>query len=314
MGAHAEATICGALRQCAESELWSPTRHVVDIASPEELWKHDGPLLAEDCYKYHFDTDAAIFEPEPDPALKVASKELPEERLEEHVKKVFEKIEERKKEEVLRRFDSAMRTAAHRVDLLDHLDLTEEQAPEHAGYDVMRGTMASLQAVQEHLEWRTRANAAVQAANERAAVAAGYKDGSRHTKAAAKSGFDPIQARIQEALSAAQSRHATEAKFREQEVLKKTATNATTTSSKSTRRSEAPETLESRISRVMAEAQQRSVTQRSKVLSDAPHQKEAFSENFEEQTTSASSYSATDSGEESGAERQSSLWWSLAPR
>jgi len=354
MGAQAEAGNPTELRQPA-----SCIYHVIDIASPEELFEHDGPLLAEDSEMYHFRNSTAFVEPEPEAQAppQVNGTEWQETRVEEHVKKVMEQIKARKQDEVLRRFDSAMRTAANRVDLLDHVDVFEDHSSDSAD-QLVKDTMASLQAAQERLELRNRATAALQAATERAASTreAKVKSASRNevrnpsgTQAATKApatikagpavplktgsaaatqasvhrpkdsdckSDEQLQARIQKALKAAHSRHASEVKPEKHPTSQTTADAAkrlpaapepsATSAVKSTK---ASETLQDHVSRVMAEARRRSLTVQDTKGVQA-------GENLEEQTTTASSYSATDSGsEESGGELQpTATWWGPAPR
>lgn len=274
--------------------------HVIDIASLEELFEHDGPLLAEDSELYHYGQ-----------AAQAGTEEC--NGVQRHVNRVMEQIKARKQDEVLQRFDSAMRTAAHRVDLLEAND-SDKLVDTGTSEQLMRETIASLQAAQERMEIRARATAALQAAAQRAASASTsttekavpstkqnksiaepqVDQGRRASRAAPKAAVaksipkamaprpkepDELQARIKKALEAAQSRQATEA----------TAT----------------ETLQDRIQKAMADAQRRT-------LQDA---KSAYAPENEEQTTTASSYSATDSGSDDGADTwQPNLWWAPAPR
>lgn len=256
MGAQVEASNstkprrCAEPAQCVKNNGWT-ANHVIDIASLEELFQHDGPLLAEDSEWYHFENDAAIPEPEPVPQPQTvraklrqlhepqaAGPELQEKKVEQHMKKVMERIKARKQDEVRQRFDSAIRTAAHRVDLLpvDHVDHYEAynatmKTADATAEQIVRDAMASLQAAKERMELRTRATAALQAATERAAknTAAKAENNSAEAEdlkppptkniaikpikapASRNKENDVLQARIQKALAAAQIRHASEA-------------------------------------------------------------------------------------------------------
>lgn len=341
---------------------------VIDIASPEELFEHDGPLLAEDSERYQFLTHGALAE-EPEISqieVLIDGAELraneKARRLELHVKNVMGKVKERQDEEVLQRFDSAICAAAYRVELvttseaMTPLQQRRDESAIQAEQQVLEA-MISLQAAQERMELRTRAKAALEAASERAATNKSKSQSSSEPEVSEASGTKPahkavspisaktdktlyatpaktaapkaqasrlkesdcepdeLQARIQKALTAAHSRHSSEVKPVEQhpsrpaDLAKRRPAAASTAAPavKSTRRPQAPESLQDRISRVMAETQRRLTT-----VHDAPGAH--IGESIEEQTTTASSYSATDSGSESGAECQSSLWWGPVPR
>jgi len=267
MGAQAEASHPTKPRPCAEPahcikyDRWI-NNNIIDIASLEELFQHDGPLLAEDCERYHFENDAAIIpEPEPvaQPQPQASGPEQQEKRVEQHVKKVMEQIKARQQDEVRQRFDCAMHAKAYRVDLLDGVDFSEATNDEDDDPDprmftglplrhtqvhyaappssdqIVKETMASLQAAKERMELRTRATAALQAATARAAKTTAANAEITSTEAQAiptpqtKRGtigpglskapvsrskdqpYDVLQVRIQKALAAAQIRHASEA-------------------------------------------------------------------------------------------------------
>jgi len=344
---------------------------VIDIASPEELFEHDGPLLAEDSERYQFLTHGALAEEPELPQIEVlidgAELRANEKarRLELHVKNVMGKVKARQDEEVLQRFDSAMCAAAYRVELVTTSEAMmslqtrrDSDSAIQAEQQVLEA-MISLQAAQERMELRTRAKAALEAASERAATNKSKSQSSSEPEVSEPSGNKPahkavspisaktdrtlyatpaktaapkaqasrlkesdckpdeLQARIQKALTAAHSRHASEVQVKPvkqhlskpADLAKRRPAAASTAAPavKSTRRPQAPESLQDRISRVMAETQRRLTT-----VHDAPGAH--IGENIEEQTTTASSYSATDSGSESGAECQSSLWWGPVPR
>lgn len=331
-------------------------RYVIDIASPEELWDHDGPLLAED-----LDYDDAAAEhilpkaPAQHKAHKVNDRVQQEQGIEQHVKKVMEQIKARQQEEVLQRFDYAMYAAAHRVDLLDLVELpleaheAEEEICSSVWPSAEEGssvwpsaeeqqlltmhTMSEPQVDQERLELeiQTRAIAALQAAAERAATSTTAKasesasraeDKVKEISVASSSKTAPakarpkdsndLQTRIQKALEAAQSRHASEQPSRVPPEKKKPShvpaapAPARAAKAATTVQPKAPETLQDRINRVMVEAQRRSTTVQD---TNSPH----AGENLEEQTTTASSYSATDSGSDSGTEWPSLSRWGNAP-
>lgn len=169
MGAQAEASNCTKPRpclepaQCVKSNDWT-FDHIADIASLEELFLHDGPLLAEERELCWIENDAAL-----EKELAAWSQpQAPEEKIEQHVKKVMEQIKARKQDEVRQRFDSAIRTAAHRVDLLDGYEEASENEPPPTD-QIEKDTMASVQAAKERMELRSRAKAALQAAAARAA-------------------------------------------------------------------------------------------------------------------------------------------------
>lgn len=298
--------------------------HVIDIASLEELFEHDGPLLAEDCdlYGYHFETDAALVKPS---AAVQADSPDPEQRVEQHVKKVMEQIKARQQDEVLQRFDFAMRTAAHRVELLDASKARNSSSDDQ----LVKDTMVSLQAAQDRMALRMHVTAALQAATERAAATSANPEQASTPElevetqpvASLAPESDEIQERIQKAIAAAHNRHASEDSqhavlpAKQAVALKKQAAVAPSRtpkvtpvwqsagSSKSVAKSQAAETFQDRIDRVLLEAQRRAQDARG-----------ALGENLEEQTTTASSHSATDSGSDNGADEwQSKLWWT-APR
>jgi hypothetical protein len=228
---------------------------VIDITSIEELFEHDGPLLAEDSDMYNFETYAAQPEPEQQEA----------EKVQQHVNKVMEQIKARKQDDVLPRFF--------------------DSGPEPSE-QLVKDTMASLHAVQERMELRARAAAALEAAAQRAAATSNVKADKEDSSQ--KSQLEPAVAM-------------------RPPVVPGKAALAAAARCEARARQKADETLQDRISRVMAAAKSRTLTgQDTTVVHTGEH--------FEEQTTTASSYSATDSGSESGAEWQPSVFWGPAPR
>jgi len=323
MGVEVEAGNPTELRRCLKGE--QRFNHVIDIASLEELFEHDGPLLAEDCdlYGYHFERDAALVESSP--VVQAIDSLGSEQRVEQHVKKVMEQIKARQQDEVLQRFDSAIRTAAHRVELQD----TSKAQNSSSDEQLVKDTMVSLQAAQDRMALKMRVSAALQAASERAAATSATPKSASIPEpeveapplASPAPESDELQARIQKAIAAAHNRHASEdsqdvvvpAKQavapKKQAVVapSKTAKVVPAKSSvgalKSVARSQAAETFQDRVDRVLLEAQRR-----------AQDTQGSLGENLEEQTTTASSHSATDSGSDNGADEwQSRLWWT-APR
>jgi len=219
---------------------------IIDIASPEELFEHDGPLLAEDSDWYHYRRYACH-----------EQKEVTD-VVQEHVKRIMEQAKVRKVHE-----RSAIASSA----------------------ELMKETMRSLQAAQDRMELRARASAALEAAAKRAAAAKG----------------SPEVVSEKESSKAPAEHHP---------IAKKppTAPGPVSRAPADSRRPkpQAAESLQDRINRILAEAQRRN--------QDA--QTNHTTENFElwEQTTTASSISATDSGSESGAEWQPSMFWGQMPR
>jgi hypothetical protein len=250
MGAQAEPKNYTKPRHCAEPSKcvkdngWNSNHviNVIDIASLEELFKQPGPLLAEDSEQYAFENDAARWpEPEPEPVARPQPQApVPvEKKVENHLKRVMERVKARQQDEVRQRFDCAMHNAAHRVDLLpldrvDHYEAynTSTSSTASANEKVLKDTMASLQAAKERMELRTRATAALEAAAARAAKTTAAKGEINSTEAkenrsppsksntlrlsqvpqpVKKELYDPLQARIQKALAAAHQRHASEA-------------------------------------------------------------------------------------------------------
>jgi hypothetical protein len=197
---------CAAPSKCVKDNGWNSNHviNVIDIASLEELFKQPGPLLAEDCERYHFENDAARWpEPEPEPVARPQPQAAVtvEERIESHLRKVMDGVKARQQDEVRQRFDCAMRTAAYRVDLLqpepvDHYELLPLEPVDHyEAYNtsnsstasnnekLLKDTMASLQAAKERMELRTRATAALEAAAARAANSSAAKSESTSTEA-----------------------------------------------------------------------------------------------------------------------------------
>jgi hypothetical protein len=237
---------------------------VIDIASPEELFEHDGPLLAEDSDLYHFETYSVRAEPQVT------------DRVQEHVNKVMEQIKARKQDEMLHRFFDSGSEASEKL---------------------LEDTMASLQAAQERMELRARATAALQAATQRAAAATSAPKLDPDTNSEKDPPKPPPEPPVQFPQVA-----------KRPPVAPGHAAFAAAATSKRPNKASVPETLEDRINRVMAEAKTRTLT----AQAEAPTAHNF--ENFEEQTTTASSYSATDSGSESGAEWQPNVFWGPAPR
>lgn len=226
---------------------------IIDIASPEELFEHDGPLLAEDSDWYHYRRYVCQDE---------EVKEVTD-GLQEHVKRVIEQAKVRK---------------------------VHERSVMESSEQLMKETMASLQAAQERMELRARASAALEAAAKRAAEAA---------KAAPEVAPEVTpEKEVQKPLP-------------EQRPAKKkppTAPGLVSRAPAATRRPtpQAAESLQDRINRVLAEAQRRNQDTQANYTND----------NYElwEQTTTASSISAADSGSESGTEWQPSMFWGTMPR
>lgn len=317
MGAEVEAGNPTELSRCLKVK--KEFIQVVDIASLEELFEHDGPLLAEDCDLYHFERDAALAESPP--VVQATDSLGSEERVEQHVKRVMEQVKARQQGEVLQRFDSAIRTAAHRVELLD----TSKAQNSSSDEQLVKDTMASLQAAQDRMALRTRVAAALQAATERAAATSANSNSASRPElevetpplASLAPESDELQARIQKAIAAAHNRHASEEAptnltHQDSQAVVVPAKQAVAPDKqpvvvpagrlKSVARSQAAETLQDRVDRVLLEAQRR-----------AQDTQSALGENLEEQTTTASSHSATDSGSDNGADEwQSRLWWPAA--
>lgn len=145
-------------------DTWS---QVIDISSPEELFEHDGPLLAEDTDWYWFAKD-----------------DLDEARggsgVQRHIDKVMEQIKVRKESEVRMRIDSAVRTAVQRTapqwhahvdcDPVEEAKAATEEAAQAEVAELMKATMESLEAARQRMELRARAAAAIQAATSRASA------------------------------------------------------------------------------------------------------------------------------------------------
>jgi hypothetical protein len=222
---------------------------IIDIASPEELFEHDGPLLAEDSEWYHYRRYVCQEE-----------KEEVTDGVQAHVKRVMEQAKVRK---------------------------VHERSVMASNEQLMMETMASLQAAQERMELRARASAALEAAAKRAA--------------AAKNSADALPEKEKDLSKPALKHFSTTKK-------PPTAPGPISRAPPAARRSQpqAAESLQDRINRVLAEAQRRNQE------GYANH----GADNYElwEQTTTASSISAADSGSESGAEWQPSMFWGTMPR
>lgn len=248
----------------------SSLQDVIDITSIEELFQQDGPLLAEDSDLYNFETYAAWAKPEPEEA----------DHVKEHMKMVMERMKAREQNGSHRRFYDAA---------------SEER--EH----LMQDAMEALQAAQERMELRARAEAALEAASQRAAAVSSSNTVEEDPQRVAASKRPPVVPG-QAALAAAARCEARKALERRQRQALEMAAAARPEPRKVT------ETLQDRISRVMAETKART-------LANQDNTSVNFAEHSEEQTTTASSYSATDSGSESGADLQTGgVFWGPAPR
>jgi|Transcript_77415 hypothetical protein len=227
---------------------------IIDIASPEELFEHDGPLLAEDSDWYHYRRYACHEQKE----AAAPRREKVTDGVQEHVKRVMEQAKVRK---------------------------VHERSAIASSTELMKETMRSLQAAQDRMEFRARASAALEAAAKRAAAA-------------------------KDAPEVVSEKESSKAPAQHHPIAKKppTAPGPVSRAPADSRRPkpQAAESLQDRISRILAEAQRRN--------QDA--QTNHTTENIElwEQTTTASSISATDSGSDSGAEWQPSMFWGQMPR
>mmetsp|Transcript_158558 Transcript_158558/g.279991 ORF Transcript_158558/g.279991 Transcript_158558/m.279991 type:complete len:413 (+) Transcript_158558:99-1337(+) len=190
---------------------------VIDISSPEELFEHDGPLLAEDTDWYWFAKDD-MHEAGGGGGLK------------RHIDRVMEQIKVRKECEVRTRIDSAVRTAVQRTapqwdahvdcEQVDEAKPATEEAAQAEVAELMKATMESLEAARQRMELRARAAAAIQAATSRASAdtvseetnststllqpertKAAAEKRSQHSKPAREAGERPVHVRSVQANS-----------------------------------------------------------------------------------------------------------------